>query len=164
MSPTIPDWFIEHCVKTAQELAEREILLTIRDNVSLGHESAHGIGEPKVDAYEVDTVVYEPLLNILSSQTAGGPHVGNPDPQITRFFQIMWCISVCRTGIGFPIIQAYAEWGFLEGTPTQKKFEKQELCGKEVVDLVCALHRDSDEEHIKDAILRIGRREKALDD
>jgi len=63
-----------------------------------------------------------------------------------------------------PIVQPFADWSFLEGTLTQKKLVKQELREKEVVDLVCALHRDSKEEHIKEAILRIGLREKALDD
>jgi SpoVK/Ycf46/Vps4 family AAA+-type ATPase len=63
-----------------------------------------------------------------------------------------------------PIVQPFADWSFLEGTPTQKKLVKQELREKEAVNLVYALHRDSKEEHIKEAILRIGRREKALDD
>lgn len=79
-------WFLEYCVKTAQELTECEIPLIVRDNVSLGHDSGQGIGEPKADAYEVDSVVYEPLLNVLSSRTAGRAHVHNSDTKTTRFF------------------------------------------------------------------------------
>jgi hypothetical protein len=60
--------------------------LIVRDNVSLGHDSGQGIAEPNADAYEVDSVVYEPLLNVLSSRTAGGAHVHNSDPKTTRFF------------------------------------------------------------------------------
>jgi hypothetical protein len=86
LDPAVPGWSLEYCVKTAQELTECEIPLIVRDIVSPGHDSGQEIGEPKADTYEVDSVVYEPLLNVLSSRTAGGAHVHNSGPKTTRFF------------------------------------------------------------------------------
>lgn len=82
----VPEWFLEYCVKTAQELTECKIPLIVRNNVPLGQDSGQGIGEPNVDAYEVDWNVYEPLLNVLSSRIASGADVHNSDPKTTRFF------------------------------------------------------------------------------
>ena len=62
------------------------------------------------------------------------------------------------------IVQPFADWGFSAGTPTQEKLAKQELTENEVADFICALKQDSKEEYVKEAILGIGRREKALDD
>ena len=73
-------------MKTAQEWTECEVPLVIRDNAPLGHDSRQGIDGLKADAYEIDSVVYEPLLNVLSSQTAGEAHLYNSDPKSTRFF------------------------------------------------------------------------------
>ena len=54
--------------------------------MSLHHDSGQGIGEPTADSYEVDSAVYEPLLNVLSSRTPAGSHEHNSDPKTTRFF------------------------------------------------------------------------------
>ena len=63
-----------------------------------------------------------------------------------------------------PIVQPFANWGFSAGTLTQKKLAKRELRENEVADFIYTLKRDSKEEDVKEVILGIGYREKALDD
>ena len=62
------------------------------------------------------------------------------------------------------LVQPFTKWEFLEGTPTQKKLAKEELGEEEVNILIQAINREVEDEPIKRAILRLGRRMEALDE
>ena len=63
----------------------------------------------------------------------------------------------------FPMVQPHAKWDFLDETPAKKKLAKALLDETEVNNLVDIISRDLGEEHIKQTIIRMGRREEALD-
>ena len=63
-----------------------------------------------------------------------------------------------------PIVQPFASWNFIEGTPLQEKIVKEKLSEREILDLADALYPDSTTEQIQETVLRISRREKALKD
>lgn len=71
-SSTVPQWFLENCVKTAEELADCEIPLIIRENVLHDCEATQESLSSKTDTYEVDLAVYEPLLDILIDPRLAG--------------------------------------------------------------------------------------------
>ena len=71
--------------------------------------------------------------------------------------------QICPELRNLPIAQPLADWGFLD-TPTKDKLVKHQLCGEQVIDLVSSLKKDSTEQDVKEAVIRLGRREKAIDD
>jgi hypothetical protein len=81
--PEIPQWFLENCVKTAEELAAFKVPLIIREDLFVSHETRQELDVPILDTYEVVSAVYDPLLEILT----GGPLVHDSYPNGTKFFK-----------------------------------------------------------------------------
>ena len=64
----IPEWFLEHCSQTAEELTDLQIPLTIRDKSPTDGKPEKETEGTAVDVYEVLTVVYEPLMGLSTSK------------------------------------------------------------------------------------------------
>ena len=76
----IPTWFLTNCVKTAEELAESDAPLIIRESMPLESDAAPESDVQKADVYIVESVVYKPLLDVLSSALPGATsHDSNRD-------------------------------------------------------------------------------------
>lgn len=82
----IPAWFLEHCVKTARELSTCEIPLVIRDALSPEPSTAKAEDELSASVYEINSILYEPLLNLLSSQSTRRAKTYIPDLTVHDFF------------------------------------------------------------------------------
>ena len=63
----IPEWFLENCSQTAEELTDLKIPLNIRDKLCTDGKREKEPEGAAVDVYEVLTVVYEPLLSLFLS-------------------------------------------------------------------------------------------------
>lgn len=70
MDSSPPAWFLDSCVKTVQDLAECDIPLIVRDNVTSGHGCNQELSELDAVVYEVDSAVYEPLQRLLFPKTS----------------------------------------------------------------------------------------------
>lgn len=68
MDSSLPSWFLDNCVKTAQDLANSDIPLIIRENAMPGHDHNRGKTDSDADVYEIDSAVYEPLQRLFSSE------------------------------------------------------------------------------------------------
>jgi len=66
-----PSWFLDNCVKTADELKTRGDILSIRRNDN--NLTSSLVGCDSLDGYEVDAVVYDPLLSIYRAQNEHAP-------------------------------------------------------------------------------------------
>ncbi|KAL8956458.1 MAG: hypothetical protein Q9193_006031 [Seirophora villosa] len=71
MNSSPPAWFLDNCVKTVQDLAECDIPLIVRDNVTSGHGCNQEMSELDAVVYEVDSAVYEPLQRLLFPKISG---------------------------------------------------------------------------------------------
>ena len=81
-SPRIPQWFLENCVKAAEELAISKVPLIVREDVFVELEKRQETDGSTSDTYEVASVVYEPLLGILTNAT----HIRKSDVKGKKFF------------------------------------------------------------------------------
>lgn len=86
ITPSLPSWFLDNCVKTAQELTNSDITLIIRENAMPDHDHNPGKTDSDANVYEIDSAVYEPLkrLSLPKILTKVDEHL--PDPQSARCF------------------------------------------------------------------------------
>ena len=68
MNCSLPSWFLENCVKTAQDLANSEIPLIICENAMPDHDHNPGKTDSEANVYEIDSAVYEPLQRLFSPE------------------------------------------------------------------------------------------------
>ena len=68
MDSSLPSWFLDNCVKTAQDLANSDVPLIIRENAMPGHDHNRGKTDSDANVYEIDSAVYEPLQRLFSPE------------------------------------------------------------------------------------------------
>ena len=68
----VPEWFLDNCVLTAKELADSEIPLVVRDKLPTESDDAQVSDSSDAEVYDVETVVYERLLDLISSPRGNG--------------------------------------------------------------------------------------------
>ncbi|KAL9632119.1 MAG: hypothetical protein Q9204_003925 [Flavoplaca sp. TL-2023a] len=69
MDSPLPEWFLDNCVKTVQDLTECDIPLVIRENAKPGHGYTQGETGCDAHVYEIDPAVYEPLQRLFLSES-----------------------------------------------------------------------------------------------
>ncbi|KAL8715309.1 MAG: hypothetical protein Q9225_006425 [Loekoesia sp. 1 TL-2023] len=87
LASEVPEWFLKHRVKTAQDLIECNIPLIVREDVTLSHDSNQGSVGLDAMVYEIDSAVYEPLRQLLISQMSSAAYMDKSGPEPARFFK-----------------------------------------------------------------------------
>ena len=82
----LPEWFLKHRVKTAQEFSTIRIPLIIRGFPSCEFSVTEATSEPPTDIYEVDFALYESLHHLRSSRKANNTQMRAPGATTEEFF------------------------------------------------------------------------------
>ena len=96
MDSSLPLWFLDNCVKTAQDLANSDVPLIIRENTMPGHDHIQGKTDSDASVYEINSAMYEPLQRLFSPEIPNTVDEHLPDSHADR------CFSKDRVHLSLP--------------------------------------------------------------